>query len=137
MKTTALSREKTMLKGFHHAAIFCRDYDKTIDFYVNKLGLHLFRETYTAEQNKRKLELWLGGKYLLEIFVLPGIPEGNTEYRTGLVHLSFLAEDVPAAVSRLRELGVRTTEVMLDKGTGKRYAFFFDPDGQKLEIYEN
>jgi len=136
MKDTDLNREKPMLKRFQHAAIFCRDYDETIDFYVNKLGLRLYRETYIREQNKRKLELWLEDNYLLEIFVVPGIPGRDAEFRTGLGHLSFLVEDVSAGVSRLRELDVRASEVMFDKITGKQYAFFFDPDGQKLELYE-
>ncbi|MPM22487.1 hypothetical protein SDC9_68942 [bioreactor metagenome] len=132
------SRGNPMLRGFHHAAIICRDYDAAMDFYVNKLGLRLFRETYNEKQDKRKLELWLEEKYLLEVFIVPGRRESEkkAELRAGLDHLSFLVEDVPAAAARLREMGVGTTEVMHDNMTGKQYVFFFDPDGQKLELYQ-
>ncbi len=140
MKSTGSGQTspKPLLKGFHHAAIVCRDYKEAVDFYVNKLGLRLYRETYDAEKNRLKLELWLEERYLLEIFIMPDAPEGenNRITRAGHDHLSFLAEDVVAAAARLREMGVQTTEVLKDKSTGKNYAFFFGPHGQKLELYQ-
>ena len=32
------------LDTVHHIAIITKDYDKTIDFYVNKLGFKIIRE---------------------------------------------------------------------------------------------
>jgi len=127
-----------MLKGFHHAGLICSDHDATIDFYINKLRLHLHKETYIEEQSKWKLEIWLNNTYLLEIFVMADVRtiEQNAAYHIGLNHLSFLVEDVPAAVAWLREMGIRTTKAMLSRDTGKSYAFFYDPDGQKLEVNE-
>jgi glyoxylase I family protein len=39
-------------------------------------------------------------------------------------------------VSRLTELGITVEPLRIDEYTGKRFAFFADPDGLPLELYE-
>jgi len=46
-----------------------------------------------------------------------------------------LVDDVNKVITYLKSKGVKTLEVNLDKITGKEYAFFYDPDGLKLEVY--
>ena len=36
-----------------HIALVVRDYDESIEFYVNKLGFELVEDSYQPEQNKR------------------------------------------------------------------------------------
>ena len=54
--------------------------------------------------------------------------------RAGLNHLCFLVDDVDAAVAYLRKRGVCCTDSRLDEDSNP-IAFFYDPDGQKLELY--
>ena len=48
------------LSVIHHVAIIVSDYQKSRDFYVNKLGFAIIRENYRPERNDHKLDLKLG-----------------------------------------------------------------------------
>lgn len=48
------------LQHIHHVAIIVSDYEKSRDFYVNKLELPIIRENYRAERGDWKLDLQLG-----------------------------------------------------------------------------
>ncbi len=125
-----------MFKEFHHASVISSSYKAAIEFYVNILGFNIFRETFSEKMNRQKVELYLNGRYVLEIFVVEdAVKAKQKKTAAGLEHLSFLADDVNEAVLYLQSKGVKTLEVNLDKVTGKSYAFFYDPDGLKLEVY--
>jgi len=129
-----------MLKQFHHLCLVSSDYEATIKFYVDTLGFTLYRESFSNNWNGRKLELYYNGQYMLEIFVVEKTKrrgQNPGEVYAGLNHFSFLVDDVEAFVRKLHDDNIETSEVKLDKNTGKKYAFFYDPDGTKLEIYES
>lgn len=42
-----------MKQSIVHIAVVVKDYDKAIDFYVNKLKFELIEDTYQAQQDKR------------------------------------------------------------------------------------
>ena len=44
----------------HHVAIIVSDYEKSKDFYVNKLGFAVVRENFRIERNDWKLDLRVG-----------------------------------------------------------------------------
>lgn len=43
------------LKAVHHIAIIVSDYEKSKDFYVNKLGFEIIRENHRPERHDYKL----------------------------------------------------------------------------------
>ena len=45
------------LAAIHHVAIIVSDYEKSKDFYVNKLGFAVVRENFRKERNDWKLDL--------------------------------------------------------------------------------
>lgn len=47
------------LTTIHHIAIIVSDYQKSRDFYVNKLGFEVIRENYRKERDDYKLDLKL------------------------------------------------------------------------------
>ena len=61
------------LDTVHHIAIITKDYDQTIDFYVNKLGFNIIRENKREDKQDIKLDLQLG-EMELEIFIKPDAP---------------------------------------------------------------
>lgn len=125
------------LNGVHHIAVICTDYERSKRFYLQVLGFTLRREVLRAERDSWMADLELHGRYVLELFSFPSPPQRPTgPEATGLRHLAFEVDDVPAAMDRLRADGVRCEEVRVDPHTGKRMAFFFDPDDQPLELYE-
>lgn len=42
-----------MNQSIVHIALVVRDYDETLDFYINKLNFELIEDTYQPEQDKR------------------------------------------------------------------------------------
>ena len=120
----------------HHIAIIVSDWQKSGEFYIDKLGFQLIREVYRPEQDDYLRMLRLG-ETTLEIFVKPGYPERVTNPEAkGLRHLAFHVEDIEPAVAWLNSLGIETEPVREDKVNGGRFTFFKDPDGLPLEIHE-
>lgn len=125
------------LRRVHHIAIIATDYERSKDFYVRVLGFEFLEEFYRAERESWMGKLALAGEYVVELFsfptpaVRPGWPEA-----TGLRHLAFEVDDVEGTLAELDAEGVPHEELRTDPNTGKRMAFFFDPDGLPLELYE-
>ena len=93
----------------HHVAIIVSDYEKSRDFYVNKL----------------------------DIFGIKGSP-ARLSYpeACGLRHLAFQVDNVERAVAELKEMGIEAEPIREDAFTGKKMTFFQDPDGLPLELHE-
>jgi len=126
-----------MFNRIHHIAIICSDYEKSKDFYVNKLGLKVLSEFYRAERKSYKLDLAINDLYQIELFSFDNPPERPSRPEaSGLRHLAFEVDDLNFITARLNEQGIATEEVRVDELTGKRFTFFSDPDGLPLELYE-
>ena len=124
------------LKHIHHIAIITSDYNKTIDFYVRKLGFKILRENRREDRADIKLDLQLGDCEL-EIFVNKSAPQRpNYPEALGLRHLAFKGKDVEEAATWLNERGIETEPIRFDIFTQNRMTFFKDPDGLPLEIHE-
>ena len=120
----------------HHIALIVSDYEKTKEFYIDKLGFELVREVYRPEQ-KDYLRMLRLGETCLEIFVKPQNPERvNNPEAKGLRHLAFHVEDIVPAVAWLNGMGIETEPIREDKVNGGRFTFFKDPDGLPLELHE-
>ena len=127
-----------MFKNVHHIAIIGTNYNKTKEFYVDKLGFEVISEYNRPEKNDIILNV-RQGNLVLEIFIKedaplrPRIP--NPEH-SGLRHLAFKVDDVEAVLKKFDELGIPHEELRYDDFDNKKMAFFFDPDGLPLEINE-
>jgi glyoxylase I family protein len=125
------------LRGVHHIAVICTDYERSKAFYTDVLGFELLREVHREERDSWMGDLALHGTYVLELFSFPSPPPRPTgPEATGLRHLAFAVDDVAASLAELAERGVRCEALREDPHTGKAMAFFFDPDGQPLELYQ-
>ena len=126
-----------MLKNIHHIAIICSDYERSKDFYTRILGLEILQEIYRAERDSYKLDLTLGGKYVMELFSFPDPPgRVSRPEALGLRHLAFEVENIEACIERLEWEDVKCEPIRVDEHTGKRFTFFEDPDKLPLELYE-
>ena len=118
------------LAAIHHVAIIVSDYEKSKDFYVNKLGFAIVRENFRKERNDWKLDLRVGegaDAIELEIFAEPNPPKRvNRPEACGLRHLAFRVEDVEATVAELEQMGIGCEPIRLDSYTQKKMTFFFD-----------
>lgn len=124
------------LNKIHHVAIIVSDYEKSREFYVDKLELPVIRENYRSNRDDYKLDLKVGD-IELEIFGVndPPFRVTNPEAR-GLRHLAFQVKDIEKAVEWLKNKGIETEPVRVDEYTGKRMTFFRDPDDLPIELHE-
>ena len=120
----------------HHIAVICSDYEKSKEFYIDKLGFELVREVYRPEQ-KDYLRMLRQGDTVLELFVKADAPQRvNNPEAMGLRHLAFHVGNVEDAVAWLNSMGIETEPIREDKYNGGRFTFFKDPDGLPLELHE-
>jgi len=123
--------------GIHHVAIICSDYTRSKRFYTEVLGLTILAEHYRKERDSYKLDLSIGGQYVIELFSFPDPPARVSRPEAcGLRHLAFAVEDIAATVLDLKKKGVETEPIRVDEFTGKKFTFFSDPDGLPLELYQ-
>lgn len=120
---------------FHHVCIWTSDYDKSIHFYVDLLGLNLYRETFSHKHHVKKLELYCEDQYVIEMFVGGSSLIRTQKMKIGFEHVSFLIENVREKLDEMKKAGVITDDPKIDENTGKEYGFCFDPDGNKIELY--
>ncbi|SDX57567.1 VOC family protein [Litoreibacter albidus] len=125
------------LRAIHHVAIICSDYTTSKQFYCETLGLKVLAENYRADRQSWKLDLALPDGGQLELFSFPDAPQRPSfPEAQGLRHLAFTVGDIDAAIRGLQQSGVAPEEVRVDEFTGARFAFFADPDGLPIELYE-
>lgn len=126
-----------ILNKVHHIAIIASDYQRSLKFYTDVLGLTVISEHYRAERDSFKTDLALDGEYIIELFSFPD-PPPRLSYpeAAGLRHLAFEVDDIESAVSELDRKGVAHERILTDSYTGKRFVFFNDPDNLPLELYE-
>ncbi len=125
-----------MLNKIHHVAIIVSDYQKSREFYVDKLGFEVIRENWRPARDDWKLDLKLGDCEL-EIFGMKNRPPRPTSPEAcGLRHLAFRVEEIEPVIRWLNGMGIETEPVRVDEFTNKKMTFFKDPDGLPLELHE-
>ena len=129
-----------ILAAIHHVAIIVSDYEKSRDFYVNKLGFAVVRENFRKDRNDWILDLRVGegaDAIELEIFAESNPPKReNRQEACGLRHLALRVNDVEDTVAELEQMGIECEPIRFDSYTQKKMTFFFDPDGLPLELHE-
>ncbi|MDK8239690.1 SMU1112c/YaeR family gloxylase I-like metalloprotein [Gemella morbillorum] len=127
-----------IFESIHHIAIIGRNYNKTKEFYIEKLGFEITSEHHRVDKNDIIINVEKEN-VVLEIFIKedaplrPPIP--NPE-NTGLRHLAFKVKDVEKTLEEFDSLKIVHQGLRYDDFDGKKMAFFFDPDGLPLEIHE-
>ncbi|MFA0609745.1 VOC family protein [Vibrio sp. 10N.222.49.B4] len=126
-----------MLRGIHHTAIICSDYEISKRFYTEILKLEIIAENYREARQSHKLDLALPNGAQIELFSFPNAPERPSfPEAQGLRHLAFCVDDVQQVKDYLEAQGIDVEPIRVDEFTGKSFTFFADPDGLPLELYQ-
>jgi lactoylglutathione lyase len=124
------------ITGFGHIAIKVKDLDKSLDFYVNKLGFEYFLDLKRDDGTVWIVYLRITDTQFLELF--PGA-EGDRapgKEANGVNHLCLTIEDMPATVARMKANGVTMLSEMKQGIDGNPNAWVEDPDGNRYELME-
>ncbi|MGE5746892.1 MAG: VOC family protein [Solirubrobacterales bacterium] len=98
------------------------DVDRSIDFYVNKVGFNLDHD-HTPSDEIRFVQLTPPGSPA-SISIGKGLPNSEPGSVKGL---QLVVDDIEAAHDQLAERGVEVSEI--DEEPWGRFAYFADPDG--------
>ena len=130
--------KNNFLKGVHHIAIICSNYEKSKEFYTQILELTIIREVYREQIQSYKLDLALNDEYIIELFSFPNPPHRSSRPEScGLRHLAFSVNNLDESVANFKSKGIELEPIRTDEFTQKRFTFFNDPDGLPIELYES
>ena len=118
------------VQGFIWAGIYVQDIQASIAFYRDVLGLPLL------EQDEDWAHLDAGAGALLELFSGGTSVQGAKTADQQSIVLGLRVDDLDQAVETLRGRGVRFILGGSGEFAGTRWAHFYDPEGNRLEVKE-
>ena len=118
-----------------HVAIRVKDVDRTLDFYVGKLGM---REMMRLDRDGR---LWLLYLRITDTQFLEVFPEGVGERAAereavGFNHICLEIGDIDLALRELQAAGVPLIRDKQMGADGNWQAWIEDPDGHRIELMQ-
>ncbi len=123
--------------GFHHIAMKVKDFDKTVQFYRDVLGMTPFKQW--GQDDSRAVMLDSGDGSCLEIFAGGS---GEPKPEGAFMHLAFNCADVKTVIERVRQAGMTVTmetkdlEIPSSPPYPVRIAFFKGPEGELVELFQ-
>ena len=128
-----------MTTRYIHTCYRILDPEKSVDFYVNKLGMKKVGEMHfdTATNYFFAMEEDTS-EPMLELTHNHGRTEPYDK-GDGYAHVAFVVDDLEETVGRLKEQGVEVAvepKTMTVEGHDYRIAFVVDPDGYRVELVE-
>jgi glyoxylase I family protein len=123
-----------LIVGFRGVRYQVADVQRAITFYTNTLGFKLDMQNLPAfgQVSVDGLKLILSG---------PGasgsrsMPDGRQQQPGGWNRVLLQVQDLPAAIARLKESGLRFRNEM-EVGPGGKQIQIDDPDGNPIELFE-
>jgi len=120
-----------MIKGLAHVCFVVRDLEKSLEFYVGKLGMPIAFE-FKKDQGKRfGVYLRAGGRCFIELF--QGQPAAPAE-KQSFKHICLEVDDIEKTVADLKAKGIEVGPITL--GCDESYqAWLKDVDGNEIELH--
>ncbi|MGH7832272.1 MAG: VOC family protein [Candidatus Binatia bacterium] len=124
-------------KGLYHIGIAVNDVERAVKFYTEILGMKiakLNRDDMGDHLNRADLR---SGDSMIVLFQRPKPIEKDALKEDGASHHAFIVDndDFELAVKKMKDLGVRIHEVpTVERPTGRGF-YFFDPEGNLLQLY--
>lgn len=133
--------DQPLFRGIHHVALRVRDFERSLTFYRDTLGLRL--RTIWGEAPARAAMLDTGGGGILELFEQPDRELSRSE--GALLHFALHVASLDKAIAAARAAGLDVVEeprsMNLAAPAGRaphpmRVAYFRGPDGELVELFE-
>ena len=121
-----------VIPNIHHVALRTTDLNRLVRFYHETLGLPITR---TRGPEDDPDAVWLPGVQLVKV-------SGDLEPSGTLDHLAIGIENVQDLCTRLDAAGVKVdrplTEIVGSDGKPFAFAaFYYDPDGNRVEVFKH
>lgn len=124
--------------GVHHVAVHTTQYETTVGFYTDLLGMTVSRE-WTAPDGRRLALLDIGCGSFIEVIAFPtGTPQPEAGQQHPWMHLALATSDPDGVWQRAVEAGYPSVIDPKDVSLGgleARIAFFSGPNGEVIELF--
>ena len=132
-----MPNEKIPGAGSHHIAVTTVDFDKSLKFYVEGLGMKVV--AIWGENKDRAAMLDIGDGSHVELFA-----NGNSETQQNekMIHFAMTCTDPDLAFQNALAAGAKekmpptTLDIPSDPPMPVRIAFVYGPDGEVLEFFK-
>ena len=122
--------------GLAHVAIKVTDLDRSLDFYINRLGFPEMLRLNKDDGSTWLVYLRITDDQYLEVF--PGAENDRAPGwdANGMNHMCLAVEDIDAVVKRIEAAGISLLLPLKLAVDGNRQAWLEDPDGNRIELME-
>jgi len=141
----------TIVKGFRHTGIICKDIAKSLEFYQNYLGFTVIQDFWDDSEYMNKITGISGSNVhmiklkaddgtvleLLDYVTHPTELIDQEVYNVGACHVALQVYDIEVAYKELVNKGVKflSGPMLSSEGTAK-VCFCFDPNNTRIELVE-
>ena len=126
--------------------IVCSDFDESVRFYRDLLGFETVLDIQIPEETAkgaclaprgfRQVRL-RAGQTLIKLMQIDSPPsERGIDFQAGVRWLTFIIDDVPATVARLKDKGVEFLSEPVSAPDAKHVICAKGPDGMLIELVE-
>jgi lactoylglutathione lyase len=123
--------------GIAHLAVTTKDMEKSLDFYINALGLKKVFEIPNKDTGKPWINyLHMAGRQFVELFYNGDKDNPWQSGTRGFNHICFEVDDINAAVEKITRAGY-TMDSLPKQGSDMNWqAWVKDPDGIRVELMQ-
>lgn len=124
------------ITGIGHVAIKVTDLDRSLDYYVNKLGFAEMLRLHKEDGTVWLVYLRITDDQYLEVF--PGAENDRAPgwNANGLNHVCLTVDDIDRVLAEVAAAGLTLLLPLKTAVDGNRQAWLEDPDGNRLELME-
>jgi lactoylglutathione lyase len=124
------------INGVGHVAIKVTDLDRSLDYYINKLG---FAEMLRL--NKDDGSVWLVYLRITDTQYLEVFPGAENDRApgwnaNGMNHMCLTVDDIDEVLAQVQAAGLTLLLPLKTAIDGNRQAWLEDPDGNRIELME-
>lgn len=131
-------REEKMqgINGLGHVAIKVTDLDRSLDYYINKLGFPEMLRLTKDDGTVWLVYLRITDEQYLEVF--PGAENDRAPgwNANGMNHMCLTVDNIDEVLARIAAVGLELLLPLKTAIDGNRQAWLEDPDGNRIELME-
>lgn len=124
------------IKGYAHVAIKVRDLDRTLAFYVGKLGFAEMMRLHNKDGSTWLVYLRMTDTQYLEVFPGADSDRAPGSSSNGVNHMCLETDDLKSLVANLEAVGVALIAPLKLGLDGNYQAWIQDPDGNRIELMQ-
>lgn len=124
------------INGVGHVAIKVKDLDRSLDFYINKLGFPEMMRLKKDDGSVWLVYLRITDEQYLEVF--PGADGDRAPGwdANGMNHMCLTVDNIDPVLAQIKAKGLSLLLPLKTAVDGNRQAWLEDPDGNRIELME-